>query len=147
MGAQWSSSPVKASGRTTSFSPPDHMGSPMFSPIVKGKGSQIQPSLSIHMSQECVDSSVGGSEDMQATGSEVSGRSCSRDLTAELGMQQGDNSGELYQTAEMFPTNISEDSPLKQSIYVKNYSKDLESKTQEQIELYLAVPVFSDEYN
>jgi len=99
--AQWSSSPVRASGRTTSFSPPDHMGSPMFSPIVKGKGSQSQPSLSIHMSQECVDSSVGGSEDMQATGSEVSGRSCSRDLTAELGMQQGDNSGELYQTAEI----------------------------------------------
>merc|ERR1719186_1203442 len=44
----------------------------------------------------------------------------------------------IDQQAEMFPTTISDDSPLKQSIYVKNYSKDLENKTQEQIELYFA---------
>merc|ERR1719318_2130211 len=56
--------------------------------------------------------------------------------------QETESSGGRFwsidQQAEMFPTTISDDSPLKQSIYVKNYSKDLESKTQEQIELYFA---------
>jgi len=103
--AQWSSSPVKC-GRTTSFSPPDHMGSPMFSPIVKDRDSRTN--ISRQLSQETVDSSVGESEDMQGITSsqnnsgEVVGRSCSRDLTAELSLPPSqDMTGELYQTAEI----------------------------------------------
>ena len=107
--AQWSSSPVKTCGRTTSFSPPDHMGSPMFSPIVKDRAGQSRSSLSRQLSQETVDSSVGESEDMQGVTSsqnnsgEVVGRdNCSRDLTAELSLPPSqDITGELYQTAEI----------------------------------------------
>jgi len=107
--AQWSSSPVKACTRTTSFSPPDHMGSPMFSPIVKDKAGHSRTSLTRQLSQETVDSSVGDSEDMQGVTSsqncsgEVVGRAnCSRDLTAELSLPQSqDITGELYQTAEI----------------------------------------------
>jgi len=108
--AQWSSSPVKLCGRTTSFSPPDHMGSPMFSPIVKDRAGQSQ-TLSRQLSLDTVDSSVGESEDMQGVTSsqncsgEVMGRdNCSRDLTAELSLPQSQDmtgEGELYQTAEI----------------------------------------------
>jgi len=108
--AQWSSSPVKGCGaRTTSFSPPDHMGSPMFSPIVKDKMGNSRNNISRQFSQDTVDSSVGDSEDMQGITSsqnnsvEVVGRAnCSRDLTAELSLPPSqDITGELYQTAEI----------------------------------------------
>ena len=44
----------------------------------------------------------------------------------------------IDQQAEMFPAEISEESPFKQSIYIKNHSRERENKTQEQIELYFA---------
>ena len=95
--------------RTTSFSPPDHMGSPMFSPIVKDKMGNSRNNISRQFSQGTVDSSVGDSEDMQGITSsqnnsvEVMGRAnCSRDLTAELSLPPSqDVTGELYQTAEI----------------------------------------------
>ena len=44
----------------------------------------------------------------------------------------------IEQQADMFPTAISEDSPLKQSLYMRHHSREMENKTQEQIELYFA---------
>jgi len=51
------------------------------------------------------------------------------------------NSGRFWsidQQAEMFPAEISEESPLKQSIHIKNHNSECENRTQEQIELYFA---------
>ena len=44
----------------------------------------------------------------------------------------------IDQQAEMFPAEISDESPFKQSIYIKNHSKERENRTQEQIEVYFA---------
>lgn len=96
-------------GRTTSFSPPDQMASPMFSPIVKDRSGNSRNNVSRQGSLETVDSSVGESDDMQAATSsqnnsrEIVGRAnCSRDLTAELSFAPSqDMTGELYQTAEI----------------------------------------------
>ena len=44
----------------------------------------------------------------------------------------------IDQQAEMFPAEISEESPLKQSIHIKNHNPDRENRTQEQIDLYFA---------
>jgi len=44
----------------------------------------------------------------------------------------------IDQQAEMFPAEISEESPFKQSIYIKNHCSEKENKTQEQIDLYFA---------
>ncbi len=42
----------------------------------------------------------------------------------------------IEQQADLYPTSISDDSPLKQSIRHKNYREELGSKAQEQIEIY-----------
>jgi len=42
----------------------------------------------------------------------------------------------IEQQAELYPTTISDDSPLKQSILHKHHRHESEAKTQEQIELY-----------
>ena len=42
----------------------------------------------------------------------------------------------IEQQADMFPTDISDESPLKQSLYQRHHSRDLEERTQEQLELY-----------
>ena len=44
----------------------------------------------------------------------------------------------IDQQAGMFPAEISEESPLKQSIHIKNHNPDSENRTQEQIDLYFA---------
>ena len=44
----------------------------------------------------------------------------------------------IDQQAGMFPAEISEESPLKQSILMKNHNPDSENRTQEQIDLYFA---------
>ena len=44
----------------------------------------------------------------------------------------------IDQQAEMFPAEISDESPYKQSIYIKSHSKENENRTQEQIDLYFA---------
>ena len=44
----------------------------------------------------------------------------------------------IDQQAGMFPAEISEESPLKQSIHIKNHNPDTENRTQEQIDLYFA---------
>jgi len=44
----------------------------------------------------------------------------------------------IEQQAELYPTDISDDSPLKQSILYRNYRHDSDSKAQEQIELYFS---------
>ena len=44
----------------------------------------------------------------------------------------------IEQQADMFPSEISDESPMKQSLYTRHHSVDVENKTQEQIELYFA---------
>ena len=44
----------------------------------------------------------------------------------------------IDQQAEMFPAEISDESPLKQSIHIKNHNSASENRTQEQIDLYFA---------
>ena len=45
----------------------------------------------------------------------------------------------IEQQADMFPSEISDESPMKQSLYTRHHSVDVENKTQEQIELYFAL--------
>ena len=70
--ANWSSSPVRTGARKTSFSPPDQMGSPMFSPIVKERISARKDLSEEQMEED-----------------------------KEVNMTGGEGEGELYQTAEI----------------------------------------------
>ena len=42
----------------------------------------------------------------------------------------------IEQQGDIFPTSISDDSPLKQSLLTRHHSKDLENQTQDQLDLY-----------
>ena len=71
--ANWSSSPVRTGARKTSFSPPDQMGSPMFSPIVKERISARKDLSGEEMEEDKVSLTGGEGELYQ---------------TAELGLHQ-----------------------------------------------------------
>jgi len=99
--SQWSSSPVRGPGRTVSFSPPDQMGSPMFSPIVKEKGRVVA-----RESQGSEDGNLSMVE-----GIKVNMTTCvspgevelSRveEMSQEMAEEEAEEVEELYKTAEV----------------------------------------------
>merc|ERR1719244_2021013 len=97
----WSSSPVRGGGRT-SFSPPDQMGSPMFSPIIKDKQSRIS------VREDTTDSSKEGTRHGDETEEDKGDRTGEKEKL-EISVQV-DLSGELYETAEIDCSQMEVDS-------------------------------------
>lgn len=83
----WSSSPVRSGVRKTSFSPPECMASPVFSPIIKTRRNNTQGSSGEEEPQDDADHTA----DMETVDRSGARRMLQHDMTA----------GELYQTAEI----------------------------------------------
>ena len=99
----WSSSPVRSGQRTvngvkTNFCPPDQMGSPMFSPIVRGRRYPSQNRSSSEGEESSEENEVMETTDRSP---DRSGRSARRSLVNDLTSASVTESVEMYLTAEI----------------------------------------------
>ena len=119
----WSSSPVRSGVRKTSFSPPECMASPMFSPIVKGRRHGASQETSEEEEESEENEEV---DEMETTDRSGARRMLHHDLT----------SGELYQTAEIDCDD--EEGTDSASVSVNHMSMDVDSATRDGQEASMA---------